>query len=39
MIKMNNTMIIEKHKCTRYKSENIRKNGKDSFNGKQNITA
>jgi len=35
MIKMNNTMIIEKHKCTRCESENIRKNGKDSFNGKQ----
>jgi transposase-like protein len=28
-------MIIEKHKCTRCKSENIRKNGTDKFNGKQ----
>ena len=28
-------MIIEKHTCTCCKSENIRKNGPDSFNGKQ----
>jgi len=35
MIKMNNTMIIEKYKCTRCKSENIHKNGEDSFNGRQ----